>query len=537
MDENDTFHPARDELSSLLQTCREEYIVDSFKSVDQIVNFDWNWIGLCLNKALPFSLVEACIDEPWDWTALSCHPSLTWTFVSKHMNKPWNWSILSSHQIVTCEIVLENLDIDWSWSEMSFNRNMTWEFVYRFWFKPWDWDALSSHIKIDVATIGSAYFMPWSWDNLCYNSSFIIDIVKIRKELNLFEAGYSLLSHEESKRYVHLTRLWDFIIRKSSAFHWSIMSNHQCLNIDMLNDSKEIPWDFHSFLYNPSLAWNHVKYCCHIIGKYRLTSEHASNESYILQLHVNQDDHFGNGNDLDEIETGNEEFISNLTTFSQSICIASLIPLSIALSCNKNIPLDTILSVLERHERHESSNLNTSSPRPRPFDTWEISKRDDFNLYFLERLLQLSHHQHVLVCWPAISKNTNFTWEIIKMNLHLPWCWYSVSSNPNITMEIVDSNQNYPWSWSGLSCNPNLSLMKLKAFLSNTIFERRLSPIAVSAHINFDNLEDSDIDTISQMYVRRASRDVSYLLAMRQTGNLNSRYKKLYKIVENFRQM
>ena len=495
-----------------LETCREKHIIDSFNEVRQIVDFDWNWIALCLNKALPFSLVEACIDEPWDWTALSCHPSLTWTFVSKHMNKPWNWCILSSHQIVTCEIVIENLNLDWSWSELSFNRNMTWDFVYSFWFKPWDWDALSSHIKIDVETIASAYFFPWSWDNLCYNSNFIIDVVKIRKELNIFEASEFLLSHEESKRYVHLARLWNLIVRKLTAFHWSIMSNNPCLTIDMLYVSKGIPWDFHSFLYNPSLAWNHVKYCCHIIGKYQ-NKKTSENENVL-----------------------NEEFIANLTTFSESICISSLVPISIALSGNKNIPLDTILSVLERHDSFNSNlNLNSNVARPRPFDTWEISKREDFNFSILERLLQLSHHQHVLVCWPAISKNRNFTWEIIKKNLHLPWCWYNISTNPNITISIVDSNPYYPWSWSGLSCNPNLSLTKLKAALSNVNIERRLSPIAVSAHINFNNLENNDIDTILQMYVRRASKDMSYLLAMRQTGNSNSQLRKIYRMVDNFR--
>lgn len=522
-----------------LQTSQTDYMIDQFKTLD----FNWNWSALSFNKSLPFSLVEACIDKPWDWTALSCHPSLSWSFVLKHKHKPWNWHVLSSHKIVTCEIVIDNLDLDWSWTELSFNRNMTWNFVNLFWFKPWDWVVLSSHLKVGLETIASTTFIPWSWDSLSYNEHFIIDVIDIRKELNRLtqkSTTGSYRSHQDSLRITHLYGLWNLVNHELTSFHWSIISSNPCLRIDMLKDSKGIPWDFHSFLYNSTLAWDHVKFCCNVIGKMKKSpytlhdaprSGQGSDESFWHKMNDNSSEF-----ESEDVEIGGEDFLANLASFSESISPSLLVPISIALSSNRNVPLDIILSVLERHENTNRDRRDAC--RPRPY-TWEISKREDLNIESLKRLLQLNgsphfHDRHDSLCWPVISRNPNFTWEIIKENSSFPWCWFNVSSNPNITLDIVDSNRSYPWSWEGLSCNPNISLSVLRRELTHTNRTFLFSRTALSAHINFNRLQKEDIDMILNMCVRRMSRDMCYMLAKRQTSSIDPHYKRMKEVFETF---
>lgn len=468
--------------------------------------FAWDWFALSLNRSLPLDMVEMLIDKPWDWTALSCHPHMTWEFVEKYKEKPWCWPVISSHPMLTSETVFKHPDHSWSWNELSYNRNISWNLVKTFWYKPWDWSALSSHIDVDLESICMNRFFKWSWDDFCFNPHFIFRVVNTHKELNFYREIRSHknreLSHSESMRYTHLISLWDFVTFHLDKMHWSLITKHPCVTLEMIEETPNIPWDIHSFLFNPNICLKQVN---QIID----TMEYPEYRA----------------------QDGDSFSLSRLSTLFSSMGLTSLIPLSIALSRNANIALETIMDVLERCERE-----NIPS-RAAPFNIWEVTRRSDMTIEILERVLRLQRtlglheddaREHVSICWPALSRNKNFTWPIIKTHLSMPWCWFNLSMNLNITPEIVLQNNELPWSWSGLSCNPNLTLRIVNELVSSVPrvsngvgnnVDRVLSPLLLSSHIDLTKIDDTDKDIVLASYLKSMSGNVCRILACRETSN------------------
>ena len=475
----------------LFQQKTKDHIIDLFSQVQNTSIFKWDWFALSLNKTLPFYLVEAFVDKQWDWTVLSCHPSLTWSFVLDNIDKPWYWPVISSHRIVTCDIVLNHLDLAWDWGEMSYNRNITWKFVHTFWFKSWDWRALSSHIEITIEELSASGFFPWSWDELSDNEHVIKNIIALRRELSEYEKGNQEQEEQEEEqerraRYIHLHHLWNFVMNHFTAYHWSLMSTNPYVTLSIVLETPDIPWNYESFFYNPNIAWSHVEQAL--------------------------------------VREGNLDWISRLSASPRSLL--SLISdryLAITLSMNLSIPLERILDILERYT------TMLDHPRRRPFNTWELTRREDMTFEILQRILMLDSPFQIPICWPALSKNKNFTWPIIQANLSLPWCWFNLSMNPNISLKIVKDNPDFPWNWDGLSCNKNISLRVLKEEGEG---RSKFNPLLLSSHIHLQKLEDNDIDAITSQYLQCQSGLLTKMLSRRETGTSRRLSEYLTRLIE-----
>lgn len=448
----------------------------------------WDWFALSLNKILPLYMVEMMIDKPWDWTALSCHSLLTWAFVEKYIYKPWFWPVLSSHPIVTCEIISKYPNLCWCWDELSFNKNITWGFVRTFWFKPWDWNALSSHIDVDLETISENGFFKWSWGDLCFNAHFIRRVVDTIIELRMLQKQNEdrFMTHPESIRFTHLSNLWSFIESNLTRMHWSFISKHPCVTLDMIEKTPDAPWDLHAFLYNPNITLAQAERVCELS---------SSSSSFPSSSHL------------------------NLSKLYNSLGPISLVPLSTSLSQNENISLEAIIDILERDSlMNMSDTINTIDILiiPRPFDIWELTRRHDMTIEILERILRLGGDAYICVCWPALSRNKNFTWPIILANIYMPWCWFNLSMNPSITLDVVYQNPEMPWDWSGLSCNPNLSLRKVRDHITRDGTRNVLNPLLLSSHIDLSKIDSIDKERILTLSLDSQSGNVCKILAERQ---------------------
>ena len=64
-----------------------------------------------------------------------------------------------------------------------------------------------------------------------------------------------------------------------------------------------------------------------------------------------------------------------------------------------------------------------------------------------------------------LSRNPNFTWDIIQANPDKPWRYSMLSENPNITWEIVQANPDKDWYFDNhaLWNNPNITWEIVKA--------------------------------------------------------------------------
>lgn len=502
-----------------LSHTRETHILEQFKKIfDKHDGGCWNWSILSINKTLPLYIVDAFIDKPWDWTALSCHPFLSWDFVCKHKQKPWNWSVLSSHRIVTCRLIMDNIDLDWDWSEISYNKNITWDFVQAFWFKGWDWQALCTHIKVTLAIISQSSYIQWSWSDLSYNEYFIQDIIDIRMRLSRFEESKSMLTHDQSIEYIHLKELWNLANDNLSSLDWSIICTHTCINLSVIRKCPKLPWDFHSLLYNPNLSWDEVRYVCKLLSKsLKYGKSQQDITSLIMEDMPSSSMESDNRNASSQFNHEDVDSIKSLSTFSSSLSLTALIPISAFLSLNELIPLGTIMNILEKY--HE---LNIGTVKSRPFSYWELSCRSDMTIHFLKRLLQLNEYEHIPICWPALSRNANFTWSIIQENMSMPWCWLNLSLNPNITLDIVRAHYDLQWNWDALSCNRSTSLGILNRDLEKDVRYYSQSSWnwdCLSSFLNFYNIERFEVDQIIQNYLFRSSSQVSKSLRNRELGH------------------
>ena len=62
-------------------------------------------------------------------------------------------------------------------------------------------------------------------------------------------------------------------------------------------------------------------------------------------------------------------------------------------------------------------------------------------------------------CWYYISKNSNFTMEIIEKNIDkYRWNWWGISENPNLTIEFIEKYPNNNWRWGYILMNPNFTM-------------------------------------------------------------------------------
>lgn len=193
-------------------------------------------------------------------------PSISWSYISENIN-------------VTMDTVLENPGLPWNYSHLSANRNINYQIVKKHSDKPWDYKTLSLNPNITFDDVLSDISKQWDWNSLSVNKTLTLDIVRryfhkfnpillIHNKIITYEIIISNpqlpwklneIPYKTNLTFDNILEMYYVMKIKFTNEHWIFISEQKYINLEIVQQYRNLPWNFISFTRNPNITYEIMK--------------------------------------------------------------------------------------------------------------------------------------------------------------------------------------------------------------------------------------------------------------------------------------
>lgn len=253
--------------------------------------------------------------------------------------------------------------------------------------------------------------------------------------------------------------LGEMLLRKyNDKFCWYSVSMFVSLSITLLENTRDLPWNWRGISGNKSLTMEIINTYNDIPWDWDVISRNCAMTTEIIEKYPNKPWSWYSFNFNPNI---GRDFIikyKNKLVWDVSVLPMSKIPIELA-----EIP------------RIGDSNSYYHIYSKLPYLTIDILKRTitkPYNWNYVSSRSDITvdcmfDNTDIPWCFNGMSENISLRQEHVISNIDSNWDWTALSKHPCITMEFIELNTTKPWSVVNIMSNPNLTIRTIRRLVND----------------------------------------------------------------------